>query len=111
MDVAKGVAHFIDQQRQLAIGAIAEIDRQRIEGVAEQAGIAEQQHPPARRGRCRARPRECCAQARKRRSVALAMVGLVKTVERRAVDAEQRRLPVRVRQPVEIDQAGSSRDS
>jgi hypothetical protein len=32
------------------------------------------------------------------------MVGLVETVERRAVGAEQRRLPVRVRQPVEIDQ-------
>ena len=32
------------------------------------------------------------------------MVGLVEAVERRAVDAEQRRLPVRVRQPVEIDQ-------
>ena len=48
MDVAKGVAHFVDQQRQLTIGAIAEIDRQRIEGVAEQAGIAEQQHPSAR---------------------------------------------------------------
>ena len=48
MDVAKGVAHFVDQQRQLAVGAIAEIDGQRIEGVAEQAGIAEQQHPSAR---------------------------------------------------------------
>src|SRR6185295_19547274 len=32
------------------------------------------------------------------------MVGLVETVERRTVDAEQRRLPIRVRQPVEIDQ-------
>ena len=57
MDIAKGVAHFVDHERQLAIGAIAEIDRQRIEGIAEQAGIAEQQHPPAGRGRCRARPR------------------------------------------------------
>src|SRR4051812_12251750 len=34
------------------------------------------------------------------------MVGLVETVERRAVDAKQRRLPVCVRQPVEIDQEG-----
>src|SRR4029450_4650833 len=32
------------------------------------------------------------------------MVGLVETVERRTVDAEQRRLPIRVRQQVEIDQ-------
>ena len=48
MDIAKRVAHFIDQQCQLTIGAIAEIDGERIEGVAEQAGIAEQQHPSAR---------------------------------------------------------------
>ena len=47
MDVAKGVAHFVNQQRQLAISAMAEIDGQRIEGIAEQAGIAEQQHPSA----------------------------------------------------------------
>src|SRR6185369_13176581 len=32
------------------------------------------------------------------------MVDLVEAVERRAVDAKQRRLPVCVRQPVEIDQ-------
>jgi hypothetical protein len=42
------LAHFVDQQRQLTISAIAEIDRQRIEGVAAQAGIAEQQHGSAR---------------------------------------------------------------
>ena len=30
-----------------AVGAIAEIDRQRIEGVTEQPRIAQQQHPPA----------------------------------------------------------------
>jgi len=47
MDLAKGVAHFVDDECQLAAGAIAEIDRQRIEGIAEQAGIAEQQHPSA----------------------------------------------------------------
>ena len=47
MDVAKGVAHFVDHKRELAVGTIAEIDRQRIEGIAEQAGIAEQQHPSA----------------------------------------------------------------
>ncbi len=47
MDLAKRVAHFVDDERELAAGAIAEIDRQRIEGIAEQAGIAEQQHPPA----------------------------------------------------------------
>ena len=32
------------------------------------------------------------------------MIGLVETVERRAVDAEQRRLPVGLVEPVEIDQ-------
>ena len=32
------------------------------------------------------------------------MIGLVETVERRAVDAEQRRLPVGLIEPVEIDQ-------
>ena len=47
MDAAKGVAHFVNQQRQLAISAMAEIDGQRIESIAEQAGIAEQQHPSA----------------------------------------------------------------
>jgi hypothetical protein len=38
MDVTKRIAHFVDQQRRLTISAIAEMDRQRIEGVAEQAG-------------------------------------------------------------------------
>jgi hypothetical protein len=48
VDLAKLVAHFIDDERKFTAGAITEIDRQRIEGVAEEAGIAEQQHPPAR---------------------------------------------------------------
>jgi hypothetical protein len=32
------------------------------------------------------------------------MVGFVKTIERRAVDTKQRRQPVRLLEPVEIDQ-------
>ena len=103
MDVAESVAHFINQECQFATRAIAEIDRQRIEGVAEQAGIAEQQHPPAGQVNA-ALGRATLRIGAQRRAVALAVVGLVETVERRPVDAEQRRLPVRLRQPVEIDQ-------
>ena len=33
--------------RKRAVGAVAEVDRQRIEGVAEHAGIAEQGHAAA----------------------------------------------------------------
>jgi hypothetical protein len=39
-----------------------------------------------------------------RGAIAFAMIGLVEAVERRAVDAEQRGLPVGLIEPVEIDQ-------
>ena len=47
VNFAEGVADFLDQHRKRVIGAIAEIDRQRIERVAEQSRIAQQQHPAA----------------------------------------------------------------
>jgi hypothetical protein len=40
----------------------------------------------------------------KRGPIALAMVVFVEAVERRAVDAEQRRLPIGFIEPVEVDQ-------
>ena len=57
VDVAEGVADLVDDQRQLAVGAIAEIDRQRIEGVAEQPRDSTAAARGRRSGRCRARPR------------------------------------------------------
>src|SRR5262249_25298458 len=47
MVLAKRVADLVDDEREAAAGRVAEIDRERIEGIAEQAGIAEQQHAPA----------------------------------------------------------------
>jgi hypothetical protein len=47
VDVAKRVADLIDDQDQFASGAIAKVNRQRIEGVAEQPRVTQQQHPPA----------------------------------------------------------------
>ena len=44
MDIAERIPDLIDDERELAAGPIAEIDRQRIEGVAEEARIAQQQH-------------------------------------------------------------------
>ena len=80
VDLAEGIAHLVDDQRKLAVGAIAEIDRQRIEGVAEQAGIAEQQDAPA--GEVDAMlGRAALRIGAQRRAVALAMVGFVEAVE------------------------------
>src|SRR5690349_13140026 len=35
VDLAKGVADFVDDEREGAVGAVAKVDRQRIEGEAE----------------------------------------------------------------------------
>jgi len=45
------LADFIDDKRKLTAGAMTEIDRQRIEGEAEQARVAQQQDPIANRPR------------------------------------------------------------
>ena len=103
MDLAEGVAHFVDNQRKLAVGAMAKIDRQRIEGVAEQARVTQKPHASAIQIDA-ALGRATPGVKPQARSVALAVIGLVETVERRAVDAEQGRLPVRGVKPVEIDQ-------
>jgi hypothetical protein len=47
VEAAKRVADLVDDQRKLAAGAVAETDRERIEGVTEQARIAQQLYPPA----------------------------------------------------------------
>ena len=47
VDIAEGIANLVDDQPEVAVGLVTEIDGQRIEGIAEQAGIAEQQHPSA----------------------------------------------------------------
>ena len=47
VDIAESVADFVDQNRQVAVGAVAEIDRQRIGSAAKQPGIAQQQDAAA----------------------------------------------------------------
>src|SRR4051794_5421506 len=48
MDFAKSVADFVDQQRNIAAVAIAEVDRKWIEHVAEEPRIAQKEDAPAR---------------------------------------------------------------
>ena len=47
MDIAEGVADLLNDKGEGPVGAIAEIDRQRIEGVAKQPGIAQKQQASA----------------------------------------------------------------
>src|SRR5580692_615486 len=103
VDIAEGVADLIDDQGKRPVSAIAEIGRQRVEGVAEQPRIAQQQHPSAAEVDAAIRRAVLRVQAQVR-PVAFAVIGLVKTVERRPVDAEQPALPVRGVEPVEVDQ-------
>src|SRR5262249_17352489 len=85
------------------VRAIAEVDRQRIEGEAEEARVAEQQHAAAgeidavlvRTGLC------IVAQAR---AVARSMVLLMEAIEASSIDRKQRRHAVGVIEPVEINQ-------
>src|SRR5258708_8610011 len=44
--IPKSVANLIDHQGEPAVSKIAEIDRQRIEGEAEQAGVGQWPPPP-----------------------------------------------------------------
>src|ERR1700686_3815898 len=47
VDVSKRVANLIDDQGEFAVDAMAEVNRQRIEGETEQAGITQQPHVTA----------------------------------------------------------------
>src|SRR5260221_14232003 len=45
--IPKSVANLVDNQGGPAVSKIAEIDRQRIEGEADRAGVAQWPHAPA----------------------------------------------------------------
>jgi hypothetical protein len=48
VNVAECVADFVDNQGELAVRALAKIHGKWIEGIVEQLGVAQQQHPAAR---------------------------------------------------------------
>src|SRR3954453_9098521 len=103
MDFAKSVADFVDQQRKIAAAAIAEVDRKRIEYVAEEPRIAQKEDAPARQidialfGQASHMVAQGCA-------VTLAVIGFVEAEDRSAIDAEQARLAIRFIKPVEVDE-------
>src|SRR5260370_9677778 len=52
VDVPKSVANLVDDQGEFAVGAVAEINRQRIKRKTEQAGVTQQ--PPLPSGQVQA---------------------------------------------------------
>ena len=110
MEFAKSVADLIDHQGELAVGAIAEIDRQRVEGETEEARVAQQQHasPAQVEAVLLGAALRVMTQAR---PVARAMIGLVEAVNRRPVYPEQSGLPVRHLDPDGIRDLQITRDN
>jgi hypothetical protein len=47
VDLAEGVANLVDDEGEGAVGAMAEMDRERIESITEQSRVAQKLDPTA----------------------------------------------------------------